>query len=54
MNDGSLLYGRLGYIDTQFKVQDWSAAQFELYSLDSGFNASLGVEAPIYGKSQED
>ncbi len=50
-NNGPLLYGRLGYIDTDLKVQDWSGSTGSNYShWTGGYNLGLGVEMPIYGK----
>ncbi|HSW69757.1 MAG TPA: outer membrane beta-barrel protein [Gammaproteobacteria bacterium] len=48
---GPLVYGRLGYIDTEFKVQDWSGMSGSNYThWTGGFNAGLGVEIPLYKK----
>ncbi len=47
---GPLVYARLGYIDTQFKVKDsiGSMLRSSSTSWTSGFDTGLGVEVPIY------
>lgn len=51
-NSGPLLYGRLGYIQTELKTSDWGnnfmPVSKSASNWTNGFNIGVGVEVPIY------
>ncbi|OAI47732.1 hypothetical protein AYO45_01380 [Gammaproteobacteria bacterium SCGC AG-212-F23] len=51
LNSGSLVYARLGFIQTDFKVNDWSnTLGSNMTNWTSGFDTGIGFEIPIYNK----